>query len=99
MAYYRRKLPPKQDAKLGICVSIFGILVCIGAFVFGVFCAIGIIMGDKGSLILRIVCGIGFFAFFGGGGGIGGTFACVEGLKDSLAKLRKVKEDEANNRV
>ena len=99
MAYYRRKLPPKQDAKMGICVAIFGIIVSIGMFAFGTICAIGIIMGDKGSLILRIIGGIGIFAFFGGGGGIGGIVACIDGLKDSLAKLREVKKDEANKKV
>ena len=92
MAYYRRKLPPKQDAKMGICVAIFSIIVCIGMFAFGTICAIGIIMGDKGSLILRIIGGIGFFAFFGGGGGIGGIVACVDSLKDEVEKLKKLKD-------
>ena len=94
MAYYRRKYPPKQEAKMSIGVSIFGLLVGLGLFAFGLVCGIGIIMGNKGSLALRIILGIGFFAVFGGGGGIGGFAACLSGLKEGMEKLKKLKEED-----
>ncbi len=87
MAYYRSKLSKIQEAKLDICVSIFCIFVCIGAFIFGIICAISIINSEKGSPILRIIGGIGFFSFFGGGG-IGGIIACIDGLKDNIMRVK-----------
>lgn len=79
---------------MNIGTAIFCMLVCIGLFIFGLYCGIGILMGDKGSIIARIICGIGVFALFGGGGGIGGMIASIDGLKDSIEELRKEKEQE-----
>ena len=91
MAYYRRKYPPKVEAKMGISIAIFGILVSVACLILGVIIAIGMIQSDKGSLMLRIIGAIAFFGLFFGGGGIGGLVACIGSLKNSIEALKKAK--------
>ena len=90
MAYYRRKLSPKEDARMNVSVGVFGCIVALPLTIFFLYATFGIIFGNKGTLVARIVGGLGF-GFFFAGGAISGLYVSVEAIIDGRKKLKELK--------